>query len=229
MSGEGDVAVRWGRETRAGAWIPVGVAAGALAVVGLAAVQSARAEGPKTAPEVVVHVSDIPSSALYEFEVWDSPGSPGKKMLGVPNAGGDLDPPPENDPHVTFNVPVQAGVPYRCWVHMYVGKPKGVSQANMVYVQFTNAVDQANKEILKPGTGNFLTMRGPTKEGWVWVGGDMAAAKPSERSVTFRNNGEITVRVQAGMEGVGFDQVLLSPARFVDKPPSEAIVAKPGK
>jgi len=34
------------------------------------------------------------------------------------------------------------------------------------------------------------------------------------------------VRVQAGMEGVGFDQFLLSPARFLEAPPSEAVVEK---
>jgi hypothetical protein len=208
----------------------VGAVAVALACVGLAAVvPSAGAQGTKAAPEVVVHVSDLPSSALYEFEVWDSPGSPGKKMLGVPNSGDNLDPPPENDPHVTFKVPVQPGVAYRCWVHMYVGKPMGVSQANLVYVQFTDAVDQAGKEILKPRTGDYLTLRGPTQEGWVWAGGDMADPKASARLVSFRASGEVTVRVQAGMEGVGFDQVLLSPARFVDKPPSEAVVAKPGR
>ena len=150
-------------------------------------------------------------------------------MLGVPNNGDNLDPPPENDPHVVFKVPVQRGVAYRCWVHMYVGKPKGVSQANLVFVQFTDAVDQASQEILKPGTGDYLTLRGPTQEGWVWVGGDVADPKASGRPIYFRTSGEVTVRIQAGMEGVGFDQVLLSPARFVDTPPSEAVVAKPGR
>ena len=119
---------------------------------------------------------------------------------------------------VTLNVKGQSGVPYRLWVHMYVGKPKGVSKANLVWVQFTNAVDKANKEVLKPGTGDYLTAQGPAQEGWAWVG--------SERLVLFRTGGEITVRVQAGMEGVGFDQLVLSPSRFLEKPPAEAIVAK---
>ena len=52
--------------------------------------------------------------------------------------------------------------------------------------------------------------------------------RPS-RYVRFRTSGEITVRVQAGMEGVGFDQFLLSPARFLNRPPSEAVVPKPAK
>ena len=61
-------------------------------------------------------------------------------------------------------------------------------------------------------------MRGPEKEGWVWVG--------SDRLVSFRA-AEVTVRVQAGMEGVGFDQLVLSPSKFLEKAPSENVVAKP--
>lgn len=216
------------RMTKSRVRILAGAAAGAFALVGLAPVLlSARAEAPAPPPEVVVHVSDLPKSALYEFDVWDSPGSPGGKMVGVPNTGDHLDPPPENDPHVVLKVQVQRGVPYRCWVHMHVGKPKGVSQANLVYVQFTDAVDQANKEILKPRTGDYLAVRGPAREGWTWVGRDLADPKSSEPMIYFRTSGEVTVRLQAGMEGVGFDQVLLSPARFLEKPPSEAVVAKP--
>ena len=39
--------------------------------------------------------------------------------------------------------------------------------------------------------------------------------------------GDVTVRVQAGMEGVGFDQLVLSPSKFLEKAPSESVVAKP--
>jgi hypothetical protein len=45
--------------------------------------------------------------------------------------------------------------------------------------------------------------------------------------IFFRTGGEVTVRLQAGMEGVGFDQVVLSPARFLAKPPAEVVVRKP--
>jgi hypothetical protein len=147
-------------------------------------------------------------------------------MVGTPNHGDELDPPPENDPHVAFKVKVQRGVPYRCWIHMKVGAPKGRSQANMFYVQFSDTVDKAGKEIFKPGTGSYLTAQGPTREGWTWVGCDLQGSKASEPLIYFRSSGEITVRLQAGMEGVGFDQFLLSPARFLEKPPSEAVIKK---
>lgn len=183
-----------------------------------------KASGPS---EIVVYASDLSEDALSEFDFWKDPASPGGKSIGTPNTGGELDPPPENDPHVTFKVKVQSGVPYRCWIHMKVGAPKGVSTANKFWVQFTDAIDKANKEILKPRTGSYLTAQGPSKQGWVWVSCDLEGAKsPSESLINFRTSGEVTVRMQAGMEGVGFDQLVLSPAMFLDKPPAEAIVKK---
>ena len=169
-------------------------------------------------PEVVVYASDLPKSALSEFEFWNDPASPGGKMVGTTNNGDELDPPPENDPHVTFKVAVQRGIPYRCWIHMRVGSPKGKSQANKLWVQLTDAVDEANQEVFKPGTGSYLTAHWPAQLGWTWVG--------CGPRISFRTSGDVTVRLQAGMEGVGFDQFLLSPARFLETPPSEAVVPK---
>jgi len=171
-----------------------------------------------SAREVVVYASELPKSALYEFEFWNDPASPGGKLVGTPNDGGEMDPPPENDPNVAFKVQVQQGVPYRCWIHMKVGAPKGVSQANKLWVQFSGAVDKANNEVFKPGTGSYLTAQGPARQGWAWVG-------CGESPIYFRTS-PVTARLQAGMEGVGFDQFLLSPARFLENPPSESVVAK---
>lgn len=179
-----------------------------------------------TASDVVVYASELPRSALSEFRFWDDPASPGGKSVGYPNNGDILDPPPENDPHVTFRVKVERGVPYRCWVHMKVGAPKGKAKANKVFVQFSDAVDKAGKEVLRPGTGSYLTAKGPEREGWTWVSCDAVPPAASENLVSFRTGGEVTVRIQGGEEGVSFDQVVLSPARFLDKPPSEAVVQK---
>lgn len=183
-----------------------------------------RATAQSTAPEVIIYASDLPRGALSEFALRSDPASPGGKFAGTPNTGGELDPPPEDDPHVRFKVSVQAGVPYRCWIHMKVGEPKGVSQANKFWVQFSDAVDKANKPVLKPGTSSYLTAVGPTRQGWAWVGCEMENAPSSDALVTFKITGEITVRMQAGMEGVGFDQLILSPARFLKQPPTEAVV-----
>lgn len=197
---------------------PIGVV-----VVAAASLLLLGAQAPPR--EVVVHVSNLPPSALSEFRFWNETSSPGGRMVGYPNSGDELDPPPEDDPHVIFKTQVQRGVPYRCWIHMKVGAPKGKSQANLLFVQFSDAVDRANKEVLKPGTGSYLIARGPTREGWTWASCDSQVAQSSRSEIHFRTSGEVTVRIQAGMEGVGFDQVVLSPARFLEKPPSEAVVA----
>ena len=199
----------------------------ALAFAGLAAVLAAGSaaglEAQGAPADVVVYASDLPRSALSEFGFWNDPSSPGGRLVGTPNTGGELDPPPENDPHVRFNVTVQGGVPYRCWIHMKVGAPKGLSQANKLWVQFSDAVDAGGRQILRPATGSYLTAQGPTRLGWAWVGCDAAG---SDHLVRFRTTGEVTVRLQAGMEGVGFDQVVLSPARYLAQAPTEAVVEK---
>ena len=192
-----------------------------------AEVAEAQLKKPESPPrEVVVYASDLSKSALSEFDFLNDPASPGGRMAGTPNNGDKLNPPPENDPNVAFKVEVQRGVPYRCWIHMKVGAPKGKSQANILWVQFSDAVDKTNKEVFKPGTGSYLTAHGPGSAGWTWVGCDFADPNSSAPLIYFRTSGEVTVRLQAGMEGVGFDQFLLSPARFLEKPPSEAVVKK---
>ena len=40
------------------------------------------------------------------------------------------------------------------------------------------------------------------------------------------DGGEVTLRLQSGMEWVGFDQFLFSPARFLEKSSAEAVVQK---
>jgi hypothetical protein len=195
--------------------------------------EEAAARAPKPAPakkpepaarEVVVHVAELPKGALYgELGLADDPGAAGGKLALIPQQGDTKDP-LENDAQAVFKVQVQAGVPYRCWVRMRVGKAKGISPANLLYVQFTNAVDKAGKEILTLGTADYLTLRAPPKEGWLWLGRDLSDAKSVEPEIRFRTSGEVTVRIAAGLEGVGFDQFVLSPAKHLEKPPAEAVV-----
>lgn len=175
--------------------------------------------------DVIVYASEIPESALRELSFYEDAAATGGKFIGLQNNGDELDPPPENDPHVTFTLQVQGEIPYRCWIHMKVGAPKGRSQANKIWVQLSNARDTSNQEILSPGSNSYLTSEGPLQEGWTWVGCNHANST-SDSLIYFRTSGEITVRLQAGAEGVGFDQFLLSPASYLDAPPSQPIVPK---
>ena len=177
------------------------------------------------ATEIVVYASDLPERALFEFEFWPSRQSPGGKMVGTIQTGDKLNPPPEEDPHVTFKVKVQGGMPYRCWIRMMVGEPLGISQANRLYVQISHAVDKADKEVFRPNTASYLTVQGPLRRGWKWVACDVDP-KSTDSLIYFRDSREVTVKVQAGMEGVAFDQFVLSPAQFLEKAPADSIVKK---
>jgi hypothetical protein len=177
-----------------------------------------------TSSEVIVYASDLRSDALSELDFIADTASPGGKLIGLPNNGDELDPPPENDPHLTFTVSVQGNTPYRCWVHMKVGAPLGKSQANVIWAQFSNAAaDKDNKEAFKPGSSSYLTAQGPTQAGWNWVGCNLEG---SDSLIYFKSSGEITVRLQAGAEGVGFDQFILSAGEFLNEPPTVPIVEK---
>jgi len=190
---------------------------------GTAASASDSTEAPQgsSTSEIIVYASDLTEHELFELDFYDDEASPGKKFISLPNNGDELDPPPENDPHVTFNVKVQSDTPYRCWLHMKVGTPKGRSQANTIWIQLSGAVDKADKKVFEPGSSSYLTAQG-SEEGWTWVGCEAA----SDSLIYFQTSGETTVRLQAGSEGVGFDQFILSASDFLEEPPSEAIAAK---
>lgn len=191
------------------------------------AVAAAAAAPGDGATEIVVYTADLPEEGLYELELWEDEAAAEGELLGVTNNGDELDAPPENDPHATFTVAVQAGVPYRCWVHMLVGAPQGKSQANLLWVQFSGAVDQNNQAVYVPESASFLTVQGPTQAGWAWAPCALAGATdPAAALITFANSGEVTVRIQAGMEGVGFDQFLLSAGEYLENAPSDAVVEK---
>jgi hypothetical protein len=202
---------------------PAGIAAIDIAQIPLPPTPSVASAG--STAEIVIYASDLPQNALSELDFYDDPASPGGKFISLPNNGYELDAPPENDPHITFTVQVQSGVPYRCWIHMIVGAPKGKSDANLIYVQISDSVDETNNEIFKPGSGSYLTAKGPKQEGWTWVECDRAASE-AEPLVYFGTSGEVTVRLQVGAEGVGFDQFLLSSEKFLKEPPPESIVKK---
>lgn len=187
-----------------------------------------RAEGPPR--EVVIHAVDLPMSALgKDLEVWDDATSPGGKYIGIQNDGDTIGPPPDPDAAATFKVHVQAGLAYRCWVRLKVGPPKKNSQANIVLIQFTHAVDKQGKEVFTLGTRDCIVVKAPAKEGWIWAGKDLTDSRSVEPAVYFRFTGEVTVGIAAGAEGVGFDQFVLSPAQYLTKPPADAVTPKPRK
>ncbi|MCE7986407.1 MAG: hypothetical protein DYG89_34990 [Caldilinea sp. CFX5] len=198
----------------------------APASAGAVAQSNASASPTAGGAEIVVYTADLAEETLYELERWEDPAAAEGELLGVTNYGDELDAPPENDPHALFTVAVEADTPYRCWVHMKVGAPKGVSTANLLWVQLGAAVDANGQERFRPETDSFLTVQGPATEGWNWVPCSAPDGDAAASLIYFAASGETTVRIQAGMEGVGFDQFILSAADYLADAPTAAIVVR---
>jgi len=173
--------------------------------------------------EVIVYAAELPEDALFEMDYWDDAASPGGKLIGLINNGDELDPPPENDPNATFSVQVRGGESYRCWIHMKVGDPLGKSTANVFYVAFSDALNEKKQPSYRIDSDSYLTAQGPQEPGWSWVSCDQDGKLAL---VEFPEDGEVTVRLQAGMEGVGFDQFILSMGDYLEMAPSDAVVEK---
>jgi hypothetical protein len=180
------------------------------------------------APDVLAYASDVSEGGLSQLNLLNDPASPDGQFIGLPNNGNELLAPPRDNPHAILSLEVQSGMPYRCWIHMKVGTAQRRSTANVIRVQFSEAFDAYDKQILQPGTASYLTARGPVQQGWDWVPCNLEGAASIGSLVYFQADGEITARLQFGMEGVGFDQLLLSPATYLEQPPSTSVLEKPG-
>ena len=122
---------------------------------------------------------------------------------------------------------VRAGVPYRMWLHIRRASREGNPVPGLLYVQFDSSVDKEGREIYRIGTKDAIFVRGTTANLFMWSGKDLADPTATEPLLYFKTSGEVTVRVTGGAGGAGFDQFLLSPARFLEKPPTVPVVPKP--
>ncbi len=71
----------------------------------------------------------------------------------------------------------------------------------------------------KIGTADAIEVRGSDQNRWSWAGPDSP--------ITFRTSGDVTVRLTAGVGGAAFDQFVLSPLQYLEKPPAGPVVPKP--
>jgi hypothetical protein len=107
------------------------------------------------------------------------------------------------------------------------GVRAGRPEEGLLYLQVSGAVDPEGKEAWDPGSKSRILLRGTLDSPWKWASRDLADSTSVEPVIRFRVGGEVTVRLGASGSGSGFDQVVLSPRRFLDGPPAEAILPKP--
>ncbi len=117
---------------------------------------------------------------------------------------------------MNFRLQVQPKTPYRLW--MRIKASPGEKEGTLFFVQFAGATDKGGKDLYPLDGGEAFKLR-TVKPGWSWI-----AVDPP---VLFKD-AEARIRITAGSGGA-FDQVVLSPLKYLDKAPAEAVVPRPGK
>ena len=124
---------------------------------------------------------------------------------------------PLNYVDLSFNA--VAGVPYRLWIRSraqnnYYGN-------DSVFVQFSGSVSASGAPVWRIGSINATTViledcSGCPMQGWGWQDNGYASAGPL---VYFADSGTQRLRIQTREDGLGIDQVVLSPARYLSSSP----------
>jgi regulation of enolase protein 1 (concanavalin A-like superfamily) len=175
------------------------------------------------ATDIVVRAADLPASAPHG--IWsttsDTTAAGGSKLTTSDSGWSSIDTPlanPANYVDVTFNA--NAGTPYRVWLRL---KARDNTKSNdSVWVQFSDArVNGSPAYPLNSAGGllvNLATDSGASSlVGWGWE--NSAYWLNQATTVTFANSGAHTLRIQVREDGVEFDQVVLSPATYLNARP----------
>jgi hypothetical protein len=167
---------------------------------------------------VLVRARDLPDAAIH--------GSRWVRRAETDAAGGSaLDNPDRGESkvqtalaapasYIEFTIPVAAGVPYRLWLRM---QAEGNSYTNdSLFMQFSGAVDASANPIYRIGTSDAAAIvledgKGMTIAGWGWNDAAYGAVAPP---IYFAKSGLQTIRIQQREDGVMWDQLVLSSARY---------------
>jgi hypothetical protein len=177
--------------------------------------------GGQTASEIVIYASDVTTMVGAWSKVSDGSAAAGIKLRN-PDAGaaavtGPLAS-PQNYFETTFNA--QAGTRYRVWLRVH---PIADSKWNdSVFVQYSDSVDSGGNAIYRIGTPagyavNLWTCADCATTGWGWQRNAYWLADTGD--VRFQTTGTHTIRVQVREDGAEIDQIVISPATYVNNPP----------
>jgi hypothetical protein len=186
-----------------------------------------------SAPEIVIYANDVGNFFGMWTKAPDSSAAAGV-ILTTPDLATLTDPPkasPTDYFDVTFDAP--AGVRYRLWFRL---RAKDANKNNdSVWAQFSDSVSSSGAPIYRTGTTNGLSVNMATcfdciPAGWGWHNKTWWMSDTGE--VWFAASGTHTLRIQVRDDGVELDQIVLSPARYVDTRPGQTtndttIVPKP--
>jgi hypothetical protein len=121
---------------------------------------------------------------------------------------------------------VEAGMPYRIWIRGKADRNRRVNDS--VFVQFSSSVTAAGDPTDRIGTTSATTIQLADcttcyPSGWGWQDNGSSASRGTlGPPIVFANTGWETVRIQTREDGLSIDQIVLSPATYLNTPPGTA-------
>ena len=172
--------------------------------------------------DIVVYASEAAVRAGTWRVVSDTTAAGGQR-LEQPEAGAAaIDPPLANPTHyVEFSVNVVPDTNYRMWLRLKGAGNSGYSDS--VWVQTADTVDASDTPVFRIGTTsatrvNLQDCTGCSIAGWGWQDNGFGTGTLGPL-LRFATGGAQTIRIQAREDGVSIDQVVLSPATYLNRAP----------
>jgi hypothetical protein len=163
------------------------------------------------------------------------PSSPNGITLTTPDNGFAVANAPLAAPTDYFDVPftANAGTPYTIWMRLQALDNSKFCDA--VWVQFSDALVNGTPVYALDSTSGLLvnlatTATATSLNRWGWQNGAYWLSQPA--TLTFSTSGPHMLRIQVREDGVQIDQIVLSPAAYLNTPPGpvtndSTIVPKP--
>ncbi len=176
--------------------------------------------GSASPPDVVKYASHAPVRNGTWRVVSDATAAGGARMEH-PNAGAPKVLTPLASPADYFELTftAEANRPYRLWLR---GRAQNNSYSNdSVYVQFSGSVDARGAAAYRIGTTSATPViiencSGCGLSGWGWADNGYGTVGPA---IYFAASGTQTIRIQGREDGISIDQIVLSPATYLNGAP----------
>ena len=123
--------------------------------------------------------------------------------------------------YVEWSFTAEAGRQYRLWIR---GRADRDSFDNdSAFVQFSGAIGSAGQPIYRIGSTSAATFvledcRGCGVRGWGWQDNGYGVGMLGP-TIAFAVSGPQTIRIQTREDGLSIDQIVLSPATYLTRPP----------
>ena len=177
---------------------------------------------PTSTGDVVIYGSDLPASARHgSWQTGSDSWSPNGVRISTPNNGTLVADAPLAAPqhYVDATFTANAGVPYRIWLRLRAADNR--RENDSLWVQFSDAlVDGSPIYRVNSTSGllvNLATSSTASLQNWGWQNGAYWLSQPT--TVTFATGGMHTIRIQVREDGIAFDQIVLSPERYLNSSP----------